>query len=114
MKNTDSNTWRPSDSDIESSQIARLMAKLGARSYDKLLAISTQEPARYWDVVMKYCGIVWDSAPHAYVDVSAGPEFPRWFPGGRLNWVNTVLQWAHREETAGRAAVIGEREDGTV
>ena len=107
-------TWQPGGSEFESSQIARLMAALGVRSYDALLAVSTREPARYWDVVVKYCGIVWDSAPHAYVDVSAGPEFPRWVPGGRLNWVDTVLQWGHREKTAGRAAVIGEREDGTV
>ena len=59
---------------------------------------------------MKYCDIVWETWPQAD---RAGPQFPRWFPGGQLNWVNTVLQWGRRENSGARTAVVGERENGT-
>lgn len=114
MSNKDLNTWRPGPRELESSGISELMRAFGVTGYEDLLAISTRQPERYWDVVMKYCGVVWDSTPQGYLDAGSRPEFPRWFPGGRLNWVNTVLAWSKRPETAQRPAVIGEREDGRV
>jgi acetyl-CoA synthetase len=113
MTQTDPNTWYPGTRELESSGIAKLMSLLRVSRYEDLLSISTQEPARYWQVVMNHCDIVWDTSPQSYIDDRAGPEFPRWFPGGRLNWVNTVLQWSHCALTAQRAAIVAEHEDGT-
>jgi acetyl-CoA synthetase len=110
----ESNTWHPGPAQRESSGIVRLMRALGVSTYEDLLALSNTEPAQYWDVVMKYCEIAWDTPPQGYIDTSAGPEFPCWFPGGRLNWVNTVLAWSRKPQTAARAAVVAEREDGQV
>jgi len=90
------------------------MRALGASSYDDMLLRSTTDPLRYWKTAMQHCRIVWDTQPDGYMDDSEGREFPRWFPGGRLNWVNTVLAWARRPETAGRTAIIAEREDGNL
>src|ERR1700752_4109197 len=91
--NIDSDIWHPDHSDLQSSGVVQLMAAFGVTRYEDMLTLSLREPARYWDVVMKYCRIVWDSPPHEYLDESSGPEFPQCFPGGRLNWVNTVLAW---------------------
>jgi len=90
------------------------MRSLGAASYDELLAISDRECRRYWETVGDECRIVWRAVPHAYLDESRGAEFPRWFPGGRLNWVDTVLAWGERAETRTQAAVVAEREDGRI
>jgi len=109
---SEANTWRPGPAERESSGIAQLMRALGVSRYEDLLALSTTEPARYWEMVMKYCEIAWEAPPQGYCDDTAGPEFPRWFPGGRLNWVDTVLAWSHRPQTAGQPAVVAEREDG--
>ncbi|MGE4238888.1 AMP-binding protein [Ramlibacter sp.] len=106
--------WQPGAEDRASSGIAQMMRALEVESYDDLLAVSVADPARYWRVATKHCRIVWDAEPHGYLDDSAGREFPRWFPGGRLNWVNTALAWARREETAAHPAVVAEREDGQV
>lgn len=114
MAETELNTWTPRKDELEFSGIVQLMRALGVTRYEDLLTVSNNEPERYWQVVMDYCGVVWDSPPEGYVDISAGPEFPKWFPGGRLNWVNTVLQWAKHPDGASRPAVVGEREDGSV
>jgi len=108
------NTWRPGPAHLQSSGIAQLMRFLGVERYEQLLALSTADPARYWEAVTRFCGIAWDAAPAGYVDLSAGPEFPRWFPGGRLNWVNTVFASRESGDGAARAAVVAEREDGSV
>jgi acetyl-CoA synthetase len=54
------------------------------------------------------------ATPQGYLDEHRGPEFPRWFPGARLNWVSTVLAWSQRPETRAQLAVVAEREDGRV
>ncbi len=110
----DTRTWRPDDEALTTSCVAALMRALGVEHYDALLRISVDDPARYWDVVMRFCSIVWRVPPVGHVDLSAGPAFPKWFPQGRLNWVDSVSQWARHPDTASRAAIVQEREDGSV
>ena len=105
--------WHPEQADREHSEIARLIRAIGCENYDELLQLAEADPARYWNVVQEYCGIVWDVEPTAYVDLSRGPEFPQWFPDGRLNWVNTVLSYARRADSSGRLALVAESEDGS-
>ncbi|RZL93126.1 MAG: acetate--CoA ligase [Variovorax sp.] len=112
MSHLEPNTWHPTPTDREFSGVAQLMRALGATSYDDMLVRSTADPLHYWRTAMQHCRIVWDTQPAGYMDDSQGREFPSWFPGGRLNWVNTALAWAKRPETAGRTAIIAEREDG--
>jgi len=110
----DPKTWYPSAPQIESSGIAALMRRLDAANYAELLEISTREPAHYWQVVMDHCGIVWRTPPQRFIDEPRGPAFPSWFPGGRLNWVDTVFQWSRQESTAARPAIIAESENGAI
>jgi acetyl-CoA synthetase len=114
MMDFPSNSWIPGDTELRFSGIASLVQALGVSNYDELLALSIAEPGRYWDGVVKYCNIIWDSPPQSHVDIHAGEEFPQWFPGGRLNWVNTVFNWSRIPLTSHQPAVVGEREDGTV
>jgi len=108
------NTWQPGPAELAESGVARLVRALGVADYDELLAVSVAEPARYWDVATRFCDIAWTQPPRGHVDLSQGREFPRWFPGARLNWVDTVLAWSRRPATAGRDAVVAEREDGSI
>jgi acetyl-CoA synthetase len=57
---------------------------------------------------MRECAIAWDEPPKGYVDLSRGPQFPSWFPGGKLNWVETIFGWGRNPATAQQAAVVGE------
>ena len=108
------NTWQPGEAERTTSGLARFIHALGVADLDELLAVSVAQPQRYWRAATAFCDIAWSVPPQGYVDLSRGREFPRWFPGGQLNWVNTVLAWSRRPETAGRMAVVGEREDGSV
>src|SRR5690606_10123138 len=112
-KHEPSHVWQPGQRELQNSGMTHLMSALRVTSYEALMRTSVEEPAHYWKIVMQECCIVWDEPPKGYVDLSRGPEFPSWFPGGRLNWVNSIYSWARRPDTADRIAVVGEREDGS-
>jgi acetyl-CoA synthetase len=106
-------TWQPDPALAARSHIEAIQRRLGVRDFDELHALSLADPDRYWRSISDYCQVQWTRPFDRQVDLSRGLEFPRWFVGGQLNWVDSVLAWAQRPETADRPAVIGEREDGT-
>ncbi|MFT3780121.1 MAG: AMP-binding protein [Ottowia sp.] len=114
MSTESTQAWQPGQRELQNAGIVQLMRALGVPSYEELMRVSVAEPERYWGVVMRECAIAWTEPPKGYVDLSRGPQFPSWFPGGRLNWVNTIYGWARNPATAQQAAVVGEREDGSV
>src|SRR5690348_8540039 len=97
-------TWQPGPRELDSSGIVQLMRALGVATYEELLALSTTEPARYWEVVMRFCAIQWHKPPSGYVDLGRGREFPRWFRGGQLNWVETAFAYSRHPATASQPA----------
>ncbi len=107
-------TWVPDAAAIESANASVLMKRLGIADYERFLEFSTRKPQAYWETVLDYLGFVWKAPPGALLDDSAGAPFPRWFPGGRLNWVDTVFRWADTPGGADRPAIVSEREDGHV
>ena len=111
---TDAKTWHPEPRHFEKAHALKLAASMGLQDYDSLLKLSIEEPERYWFVAIDYLGIKWDTPPVSYVDLSRGKEFPSWFPGGKLNWVNTVLGFGEAPETADQLALVAEEEDGSV
>ena len=102
--------WQPRPEDLTDSNIARLMQRLGFKDYEAFYQFSIEQPAQYWKVVNAFCGIVWSKEYTQYIDLSRGAEFPRWFTGGELNWVDTVLRWSDDPATARLPALIAERE----
>ena len=105
--------WQPPSDWRTSTLLGELCACLGASSFEELIGISLREPQRYWAAVMTHLQFQWRTPPQRHVDLAGGPAFPRWFPGGRLNWVDHVL--AHADgPRAMQAAVITETEDGRV
>jgi acetyl-CoA synthetase len=109
-----SHIWQPGERELQNAGIVKLMRALDVPSYDELMRVSISEPERYWQTAMRECAIAWEVPPTGYADLSRGPQFPSWFPGGRLNWVNTIYAWARHPATSGQNAVVAEREDGSV
>ena len=110
MATTEQTIWQPRAEDLSNSNIARLMRRLGFTDYEAFYRFSIEQPAKYWKEVNNFCGIVWSKEYTHYIDTSQGVEFPNWFTGGELNWVDTVLRWSEDPATAQQPALIAERE----
>lgn len=84
--------WRPDADRVAGSQLARLMRLLGARDVEALHAYALQEPAAYYRAVLEQLRLEFRTAPQGLVDNARGDAFPRWFPGGEMNLVDTCLR----------------------
>ena len=112
MTDYDENTWFPKPHHLENAHVTKLAAVLGLSDYDSLHVFSLEHPDRYWEELNRFMDIRWSKPPQGYADLSRGEEFPHWFPGGELNWVDTVLKWADDPEIAPRRGIVAERESG--
>ncbi len=84
-------------------------------SYDALLEKSTSDISWFWDAVLKQLDIQFEVPYTQVVDLSNGPQFPVWCPGGRMNIVHNLIdKWLVSEETAKRIALKYESEEGVV
>ena len=85
------------------------MERLGFRDREAFLRFSREEPERFWDELMREMNVEWFEPYEKVVETSRGPEWSRWFLGGRLNLAHNCLdRWAG----AGRVACLWEGEDG--
>ncbi len=111
---SESKSWHPQLRHFESANVLKLADHLGLADFDALLKYSVDETEAYWRGAIDFLKFRWETEPTGYVDLSRGKEFPVWFPGGKLNWVNTILARADDPESAGRLAVAAENEKGNV
>ncbi len=112
--------WFPSASYIAGSHLERLIGALGIaldpaepdRAYQELYRFSLDDPERFWRVTFELIGIQWQTPYRQVLDLSAGPQWPRWFPGGKLNLTHNAVYRHARSSRASQDAIIWEGEDG--
>lgn len=105
--------WHPSDRQLGRSRLARAMKAWGFESLADLQRHSIDEPAQFWRKAVEDLGIDFLEPWSAFIETSAGYEFPRWFDGGRINIAcNCVERHAADPELASRPAVIYEGDNG--
>jgi acetyl-CoA synthetase len=104
--------WTPTPEEIESANLTRLARRLGVERYHDLHRLSIEEPERFWPAVIEDLGLEFSEPWSDVVDASRGPEWARWFVGGKLNlaW-NCVHRWA-AGELAEQEAAVWQAEDG--
>ena len=107
-------SWIPTAETVARAQVTRLAQELGCEDFAALRRFSVEHPDAYWRHANGFLRIAWSREPDGYVDLPDGPAFPNWFPGGELNWVDTVLGWGRDPARRAAPAVIAEREDGGV
>jgi acetyl-CoA synthetase len=101
--------WEPSRESIESTNVWRFLRRLGCAGREDFLTFSQQEPERFWGEIMREMGVDWFEPYRQVMDASRGPEWTRWFSGGRLNIAHNCLdRWAG----SGRVACLWEGESG--
>lgn len=101
--------WHPEGDYISGAQVMKLAAHLGVADYDALAELSRDDPETYWRGVASFGGLIVREGDHGFMDLSRGPEFPQWFIGGAMNWVDMILGV---EDGATRLAIVAEGELG--
>ncbi|HVD25036.1 MAG TPA: AMP-binding protein [Gaiellaceae bacterium] len=93
--------------------MTRLARRHGLDGYRELVARSQEEPEWFWPAAIEDLGLEFAKPWSKVVDRSRGPEWCRWFVGGKLNiaW-NCVHRWA-RGDRADAEAAVWEGEDGS-
>ena len=105
--------WNPPASWASGSHAAALARTLGVECYHELHALSIAEPELFWDAVVRDLGIPFETPYERVLDASAGPEWARWFTGGRLNITHACVErWAENPAHAGVEAIAWEDEAG--
>jgi acetyl-CoA synthetase len=99
--------WRPTPEHLARSRLLKFARAHGHEGYDGLHAWAVADPGAYWAAVEKELGVKWRKPYDQPLDLSEGKPFARFFAGGRLNYVETIL--AHPSE---RLALIYESEEG--
>ena len=100
--------WRPDEAMLRGSNVARFMAAEQVEGFATLVARSIDEPEWFWDAVVRFLGLPFDTPYDRVLDTSAGIEWATWFVGGRCNAATMCLEHL----AADRPAVIWEGEDG--
>lgn len=102
--------WRPDPERAARALITRFAADHGFTGPDAVAELwrwSVDHPARFWQEVWKFCGVVASrEADEVLVDPDAMPG-ARWFVGARLNFAQNLLR--RRDATP---AILFVREDG--
>jgi acetyl-CoA synthetase len=114
MEIADSPQWHPDEQIVARARLTSLQQRLGVPSYDELLALSQDDPERYWAAVMNDLDWRWRSPYATFLRQPRGPAFAEWFAQGKLNWVDNLRKWSADEARTGQAALISESEDGHV
>ncbi|HEV3231382.1 MAG TPA: AMP-binding protein [Candidatus Dormibacteraeota bacterium] len=105
--------WTPPPGSTERTRMASLMRRLGAAGYPELVEIGATEPDRFWRAALADIGLEWYRHYDQVMDQSGGPEWTRWWSGGRTNLVLNCLDKQVRDRP-GQVALISEYEDGPV
>ena len=105
--------WRPDPATAARTRIARFMARHGLDTIEALHRRSVDDLEWYWDAVSRDLDWRWSTPYEKVADLSRGIQWPRWFPGGRMNLAANCVD-KHLATRGGEPAVISEAESGLV
>jgi acetyl-CoA synthetase len=105
--------WRPDPETAARTRIARFMKERGIASLADLQRRSVEDLEWYWGEVARDLGWQWAAPYERVADLGRGIQWPRWFPGGRMNLAANCVD-KHLARRGGEPAVISEAESGEV
>ncbi|MDR5674191.1 Acyl-coenzyme A synthetase/AMP-(fatty) acid ligase [Halalkaliarchaeum sp. AArc-CO] len=114
----------PTQEFVESTNVYAFMKEYGIEDYDELIERTTADVPGveesgvdwFWDELVDYLDIEFDEPYEVVRDDSEGPQFSKWYPGGKLNITHNVVD-RHADpesETRNKVACLWEGEDGEV
>jgi len=106
--------WEPTPEVVRHSRLRRFMDAHGIRDLAELQRRSTEDLEWFWSAVAGDIGLRFRRPYDRVVDLSDGIQWPKWWPGGRMNIVDSCLDRWLEGPAATRPAVIWEGEGGEV
>ncbi|MFB6079977.1 MAG: AMP-binding protein [Haloferacaceae archaeon] len=110
---TDEVVHEPDPAFVEETNVARFMEAYDIDDHEAFLARTCGDLDWFWDELVGYLGIEFDEPYDAVRDDDEGPQFTRWYPGGRINLAHNVLD-RHARADGTDVACIWEGEPGDV
>jgi len=104
--------WEPTPEYVERANVTRLMRKHGIEDYHDLVRRSQDDIEWFWDEAIKDVGIDFFEPYEKVLDVSEGPQWPRWFSGGKVNLTYNCVDRHAAGELAHAPAILWEGEEG--
>jgi acetyl-CoA synthetase len=103
--------WRPGPQQLERSRMLAFARAHGLADYDALVARAAADPAWFWGAIDRELDVRWTRPYDAVLDLSDGPEWPRWFVNGRMNYVTSAVD-RYVESRPDMLALVWEGDDG--
>lgn len=91
IKATSDGVWTPTPESLVGTNVDWLMQYAGVDSYSELHAWSVQEREPFWAAVVERLGIRFHQPYERVLDLSRGVESPNWFPGAKMNIVESCF-----------------------
>ncbi len=106
--------WTPPRDLVAQANVTSFMEKLGFKKYNELVERSRRDIKWFWGNLPDWIGVEWFKEPREVVDLSKGPEWAKWYIGGRLNAAYNVVDVPAKKYGPGKEAFTWVGEDGTV
>lgn len=104
--------WWPDEAVRRHSNWQAFIDATGLAGYAELAARADNDPAWFWDALIRFLGIRFYRPYREVLDLSEGLAFPRWCVGGTTNLALNCLDKHRGTATQTRPAVIWESETG--
>jgi len=104
--------WEPTAEYIERANVTRLMRRHGIDDYHELVQRSQDDIEWFWGAAIEDVGIDFFEPYTRILDVSEGPEWPKWFVGATVNLTYNCVDRHAAGELADAPAIIWEGEEG--
>ncbi|HET9347474.1 MAG TPA: AMP-binding protein [Candidatus Limnocylindrales bacterium] len=105
--------WRPTPELLTDSRLAGLLRATGSTDLEALQARAVDDPAWFWSAAVDDLELDWQLRPTGTVDLSRGPEWATWWPGGAFNHAAAAVERRAAGDPGGEA-VAWEGEDGSL
>ena len=89
--------WTPDPATAAATNVGRFQAEHGIATFDDLVRRSIDEPEWFWDAVVRFLGLHFDTPYTQVLDTSDGIPWAKWFVGGRCN-VTSMCVDAHADD----------------
>jgi acetyl-CoA synthetase len=106
--------WEPSPEVVRHSRLRRFMDAHGIPDLQELQRRSTADVEWFWAAVADDLGLRFRRPYDRVVDLSDGIQWPRWWPGARMNIADSCLDRWLEGPSASKPAVVWEGEGGEV